>query len=173
MERVRSVERPFPVHEQAPQRSWLDRILPVWGIVSLILIIGLVGFNVLLWQRLNRLEVATSPGGMHAIPLSASQPGSRATGFVIIGADGMNGALVVDGLPPLAESQQYQLWLVRDGERTSGAIFSTDEEHYGGTRIKVDGSLFEYSSAGVTIEPAGGSPDPTGPQVLSGPLLLP
>jgi anti-sigma-K factor RskA len=110
---------------------------------------------------------------MRAIPLSTTDAASNATGFVLVGADGRNGAVVVDGLPPLSEGQQYQLWLIRDGERTSGAVFSTDEKSYGGTRIKVAGSLLEYSAVDVTIEPAGGSPEPTGSLVLGGPLFNP
>ena len=173
MERARPAHRETTSTPQASKRSWMERLLPLWGVVSVFLIIGLAAFNSMLWQRLNRLEFAISPGGMRAIPLHASQSGSPATGFVIIGANGMNGALIVDGLPALAENQQYQVWLIREGQRTSGAIFSTDEQSYGGTRIRVEGSLLQYSSVDVTIEPAGGSPQPTGPQVLGGSLFAP
>jgi anti-sigma-K factor RskA len=110
---------------------------------------------------------------MRAAPLSPADTDSSATGFVLISADGEDGALVVDGLPPLSEDQQYQLWLFRDGERISGAVFSTDENSYGGTRIRAPRSLLEYSSVGITIEPFGGSLQPTGPRVLAGPLLHP
>jgi anti-sigma-K factor RskA len=110
---------------------------------------------------------------MRAVPLSATTEGSTATGFVLISADGEDGALIVDGLPPLEEGKQYQLWLIRNGERTSGAVFSTDESNYGGTRIRAPLSLLEYSAVGVTIEPEGGSPQPTGTRVLGGPLLIP
>jgi anti-sigma-K factor RskA len=158
---------------QMPSRSWLERLLPAWSLASLFFILALTGFNLFLWQRLNHLEVATSPGGMRAVPLSASDPTSRATGYVLISADGDNGALIVDGLPSLDKSQQYQLWLIRDGKRTSGAVFSTDEKNYGGTRIRAPRSLLDYSSVGVTVEPAGGSPQPTGPKVLGGPLFNP
>ena len=172
-QRVQSV-RPQPhVPAQAARRAWLERLLPVWGLLSLGLIIALAAFNLSLWQRLNQLEFITAPGGMRAIPLSAANAASDATGFVIVSGDGDSGALIVDGLPPLGEDQQYQLWLIRAGERTSGAIFSTDEKNYGGTRIRVAGSLLEYSAVDVTIEPAGGSPQPTGAVVLGGPLFNP
>ena len=173
LERVRTA-RPRPnVVAEPTKRTWLERLLPVWGLASLCLIIVLAGFNLLLWQRLSQLELITAAGGMRAVPLSAPDTASRATGFVLISANGGNGALIVDGLPPLNESQQYQLWLIRDGQRTSGAIFSTDEENYGGTRIRAPGSLLEYSAVDVTIEPAGGSPGPTGIRVLGGPLFNP
>jgi anti-sigma-K factor RskA len=110
---------------------------------------------------------------MRAVPLSPPDSASHATGFVLISADGDDGALVVDGLPPLGESQQYQLWLIRDGQRTSGAVFSTDEKNYGGTRIRAPRPLTDYSAVGITIEPAGGSEQPTGTQVLAGSLQIP
>jgi anti-sigma-K factor RskA len=173
MQRVKTT-RPQPRRSvQSPARSWLDRILPAWSLASLFLIFVLGGFSLFLWQRVDRLEYATSPGGMRAVPLIASEPDSRATGYVLISADGDSGALIVDGLPPLGETQQYQLWLIRDEKRTSGAVFSTDEKNYGGTRIRAPRSLLDYSSVGITIEPTGGSPQPTGPKVLGGPLLKP
>jgi anti-sigma-K factor RskA len=150
-----------------------ERLLPLWGLVSLFLIFALTTFNILLWQRLNRLEILATPGGMRAFPLMAAGTASNATGFVIVGVDGRNGALVVDRLPPLDEGWQYQLWLIRDGRRTSGAVFSTDEESYGGTRINVSESLLEYSAVDITIEPVGGSLQPTGTKVLGGRLFIP
>lgn len=173
MKRVQAAQPQRQVSPAAPSRPLLERLLPVWGLASLILIVVLAGFNFSLWQRMDRLEVSTSPGGMRAVPLSPPETASMATGFVLISADGRNGALVVDGLPPLSEDQEYQLWLIKDGERTSGAVFTTDENHYGGTRIRAPFSLLEYSAVGITIEPAGGSPHPTGEQVLAGPLHNP
>lgn len=173
MQRVQTARPQRPVPVQHSQRPWLERLLPVWSLASLGLIIALAAFNLSLWQRLNQLEFLTAPGGMRAIPLSATVDAPGATGFVLVGADGMNGAVVVDGLPPLDENRQYQVWLVRDGKRTSGAIFSTDEENYAGMRIRIAGSLLEYSAVDVTIEPAGGSTQPTGAQVLGGQLFNP
>jgi anti-sigma-K factor RskA len=164
---------PERVRQQRPARPFWERLLPAWGLVSLFLIIALAGSGLILWQRVNHLEFMTAPGGMRAVPLTASDESSNATGFVLISADGDAGALVVDGLPPLGESQQYQVWLIRDGQRTSGAVFSTDEHSYGGTRIRAPGSLLEYSSVGITVEPTGGSPQPTGTDVLGGPLFNP
>ena len=131
MQRVHSVntgrlqerERVVP---QTPARPFWERLLPAWGLASLFLIVGLAASTLLLWQKVSQLEFATAPGGMRAVPLSATDSAPSATGFVLISADGEDGALVVDGLPPLGGSQEYQLWLIRDGQRTSGAVFSTD-----------------------------------------------
>lgn len=173
MQRVQG-SRPQPrLETTVPSRSWLERLLPAWGLASLVLIMALGAVSLSLWQRLDEVDSFTSPGGMRAIPLEPGDAAPQATGFVLVSADGQDGALVVDGLPPLDENHEYQLWLIRDGERTSGALFSTDENSYGGTRIRAPLSLLEYTSVGITIEPAGGSPQPTGERVLGGPLILP
>lgn len=172
MRRVQTARPSHDVPSLTPARPFWERLLPVWGAVSLLLIVALAGFNFILWQRVNQMEFSTA-AGMRAVPLSPADAASTATGFVLISADGDDGALVVDGLPPLGEQQQYQLWLIKDGQRTSGAVFSTDENSYGGTRIRAPLSLLEYSSVGITIEPFGGSPQPTGERVLGGPLLNP
>ena len=173
LQRVQTARSPQPISVPHSERSWLERLLPVWGLASFALIILLGVFNLSLWQRLNHLEFFTAPGGMRAVPLSSPEAAPGASGFVLISADGDEGALVVDGLPPLGESQQYQVWLLRDGQRTSGAVFSTDENSYGGTRIKVSGSLLEYSGVSITVEPFGGSSQPTGTNVLGGLLFNP
>ena len=173
MQRVRASQPQSRVPAQAPKRPWLERLLPVWGLASLCVILALAGVNLFLWQRLAQPESFLSPQGMRAVPLSSPNVSSKATGFVLISEDGDSGALVVDGLPPLANSQQYQVWLIRDGQKTSGAVFSTDERSYGGTRIRVPGSLLGYSSLSITVEPTGGSPQPTGDMVLGGPLHNP
>ncbi len=173
MKRVHAAQPHKDPAPPTPAKPLLERLLPAWGLASLLLIVALAGFNLFLWERMDQLEFNTSPGGMRAVPLSPPEAASAATGFVLISADGENGALVVDGLPPLGEDQEYQLWLIKNGERTSGAVFSTDENNYGGTRIRAPLSLLEYSAVGITVEPVGGSLHPTGPQVLAGPLMNP
>jgi anti-sigma-K factor RskA len=153
-------------------RPWLERLLPAWGLASLALIIALAGLNLVLWRQLEH-PALLSGDGMRAAPLRAPDAASKATGFVLVSEDGDSGALVVDGLPPLAQDRQYQVWLIRDGHRTSGAVFSTDEKSYATTRIWAPDSLLEYSAVDITVEPSGGSSQPTGAQVLAGPLFGP
>jgi anti-sigma-K factor RskA len=74
--------------------------------------------------------------------------------------------LVVDHLPPLDPAHQYQLWLIQDGQRTSGAVFSVNPEGYGSVWVSSPQPLANYSAFGVSIEPAGGSLAPTGARVL-------
>lgn len=139
---------------------------PVWAWVSAILVItlGLTTWN--LWRQVNETPAIELNDHMQAIPLLSTTNASQANGYILVSGDGQRGAVVVDDLPPLAVDRQYQLWLNRDGQRTSGAVFSVDDEGYGLSWISAPDSIFSYTDAGVSIEPAGGSPGPTGDKVL-------
>jgi anti-sigma-K factor RskA len=90
--------------------------------------------------------------------------------MLVISRDGEHGTLVVDKLPPLDEHQQYQLWLIDDGTRTSGGVFSVKEDGYASLWVGAPKALGSYKRFGITIEPEGGSPEPTGIRVLAGDL---
>ena len=74
--------------------------------------------------------------------------------------------MVVEGLPVLDEDHEYQLWLIRNGQRASGGVFSVDADGYGAMVVSSPEALSNYSAFGITVEPEGGSPGPTGDRVL-------
>ncbi len=126
--------------------------------------------NLLWWQQSNRHEPATAPESMQVVAMAGTEVAPDAEGTLVISGDGEYGTLVVDGLPALDQAHQYQLWLIRDGQRTSGGVFSVNEEGYGALLISSEAPLSSYPSFGITVEPAGGSPGPTGDKVLGGSL---
>ncbi len=169
--------------EPAPQPGWWQMLkkslslnAPAWGMVGLALVLLLGASNLFLWQRLDRVEMSYQQmadqylNTLRTVPLEGTEFTPDATGLLVISLDGEHGTLVVDRLPVLDETQQYQLWLTKDGERTSGGVFSVDEGGYGAKWIGSPEPLASYRSFGVTIEPAGGSPGPTGEKVLGGDL---
>ena len=149
-----------------PLADWMRRAMPAWGAVSVVLIVALSVSNLLLWQRATRSNVTPQPGAMRTMGIQGTDAAPDAIGTVVIDADGDHGALVVDGLPLLDVDHQYQVWLIKDGQQTSGGIFSVDEEGYGVHWLSAPQPLSSYDALGVTIEPAGGSPGPTGDKVL-------
>lgn len=149
------------------------RFLPVWSLASLIIILALVVGGLYMWQRINQLEQAARPGGMYSFALTGTETMPDAAGYLIVGADGVNGAVIVDKLPPLDENLEYQLWLIKNGDFTSGALLAVDEMGYGGRRVSAPENLLTYSAASMTVEPAGGSENPSGEIVLVGMLTNP
>lgn len=84
--------------------------------------------NVLLWQQINEPEPGPEPGRMMAVRLNSTSVIPDADGYITISADGLSEAMVLDQVPQLEEEEQeYQLWLVKDGERTSAVLLSVDE----------------------------------------------
>lgn len=158
---------------QTVQKRITPGWLTAWSLASLILIVALAVGSVFLWKRVNQLEQAYRPGGMFAFSLVGTEILPEAAGYLISGADGLNGAVVVDKLPLLDPGEEYQLWLIRDGEYTSGALIAVDDKGYGGRRVNAPDNLLTYSAASITIEPEGGSPNPTGKTVLVGTLKMP
>lgn len=169
MERIERLNQARP----QSQRRFPRRLMPIGTIVSLMLIATLAVSNLLLWQRLDQMEVLAGPLGMRAIALQNTDAAPTASGFVIVSADGQDGVLVVDELPELDAQHEYQLWLVRNGSNTSATVFSVDESGYRGMRIESPESLLLYSSVLVTVEPVGGSVEPRGEHVLAGSLFNP
>jgi anti-sigma-K factor RskA len=143
-------------------RNWFRG--SAWRPVLALIILALVASNILLWQ-------GTRSGGgnpsWRRVALTGSDAVPDARGIIYISPDGQNGTLIVNGLPALGEEQQYQLWLILDGQRDSGAVFSVNLDGYRGQQIEAPRPLRDYGAFGVTIEPAGGSPGPTGQRVLA------
>jgi anti-sigma-K factor RskA len=160
-----------------PHRSWWQRIVdlfqraaPAWGLASLALVVLLVLSNLWWWQRADREGPMVTPGGMQVVAMVGTDAAPAAVGTLVISGDGEYGTLVVDGLPALDPDHQYQLWLIRDGQRTSGGVFSVNPEGYGALWISSPEPLSSYPAFGITIEPEGGSSGPTGDKVLGGSL---
>jgi len=166
---MQSVQRRQQPPEPAPSASWLSRLFggkaPVWGLASLALVLMLGASNLFLWQRLNRLESANRDS-LRTVQLLGTEFTPDATGLLVMSVDGEHGTLVVDRLPVLDEAHQYQLWLTQDGVRDDGGVFSVDRYGYASYWVHTDKPLASYTSFGITIEPSGGSPAPTGDKVL-------
>jgi anti-sigma-K factor RskA len=92
----------------------------------------------------------------------------QAQGYLMVFDNENYGTLVVEDAPLLDAEHQYQLWLIRDGKRTSGGVFSVDQAGYGTLQVSANMPLESFPTFGVTIEPTGGSPGPTGKKVLGG-----
>jgi len=95
--------------------------------------------------------------------------GRAPSGMIVVSKNGEYGTLVVDNLKPVS-GREYQLWLIRNETRTSGAVFAVNQEGYASIGVNSPISLTSYSAFGITSEPVGGSASPTGTRVLAGTL---
>jgi anti-sigma-K factor RskA len=86
--------------------------------------------------------------------------------------DRQRNSAIINGyrLKPVPEGKAYQLWFIKDGKPVPSVTFKPEPSgHARVERVPVpsDGKV---SAAAITVEPAGGSPQPTSPILLLGPL---
>lgn len=138
------------------------------GLAILVILLLLIG-NVLLFFQVQDLRTIAYAKA-EIIQLEAAPEQATAGGILLIQNKGVNGILIVDGMQPLTDQQQYQLWLIRADERISGGVFSVNSVGYGYLSVENPRPLSEYDALGITVEPFGGSPGPTSPKVLGAEL---
>jgi len=164
--------RKIPAPTPAGPNFWaslLNRLRPspAFTVGAALMIVVLLASNVLLWKQVNDFS-AMQRHGYNSVLLTGTNKAPQASGMIVYTLDGKSGFLVVNGLKWLPTNQQYQLWLVKSGKRTSGGVFSVNPEGYQVLEVDSGQLLTGYDSFGITIEPAGGSPGPTGDKVLGG-----
>jgi anti-sigma-K factor RskA len=99
-----------------------------------------------------------------AIPINAE----NISGTLLLAQEQNVAVIITWNLPVLKPDQTYQIWLIDpQGKRTSGGIFNAQPDlPYATATVASPGSLANYNGIGVTIEPAGGSPQPTGQRIF-------
>ena len=120
-----------------------------------------------LLQQIKTNQFALS---MLAYPSTQAFPisGNDLSGSVLLDRDRNTVALVMWHLPELGDNQTYQAWLIEpDGHRVSAGIFQpTNTSAYTTQPIYAKQDISNFAGVGVTIEPAGGSDQPTGPRLF-------
>ena len=153
---------------QPTSRGWAQRMLAPAAAVLAIVVVGMSIVVGNLNQRIGELEVA---GGNLSQVVAASDVESwqvetdgGSTATVYYSATRGEGFLVAEDMPAAPEGQAYELWLIAGDEFTPAGLFdATDEGH---VRHGVTGNLSGVEALGVTVEPAGGSPQPTSDPVM-------
>ncbi|MDO9302169.1 MAG: anti-sigma factor [Anaerolineales bacterium] len=109
------------------------------------------------------LAMIASPG-TYTLPVSNSD----VTGSLVVNSGNNSAILILSNLPELKEGETYQMWFIEpDNGRVSAGLIDVNRD--GSITIaSLDSrdSLQAYTGIGVTVEPVGGSDQPTGPKVF-------
>lgn len=148
-----------------PARGWSWPRLPSWrwlrpspysfAAVLAIAVVALLAWNVLLQ--------ISQDGDQETFVRTLADGGVASGRIVYIQEEGV-ALLTVEGLAPLPAEKTYQVWAISDGGATGIGLFNASANGEATAVMEVDLSGVEVVA--ITIEPAGGSPQPTTEPVL-------
>ena len=162
---TRIAETPKPKARSMP--SFFQWFSPALAMASLVVIISLTAVNIMQWKQNKSITIQLS-APLKIFKMKGTQLAPHADGTFVIGQDNLHGVLVASDLPKISENKQFQLWLIKNGEKTNGGVFSTTPLGYAVMKVSSPDPLPEYQTFIVTTEPFGGSPFPSGPEMMVG-----
>ena len=166
---VSSDARPQRARAAMPWMPWLS------GAVALASVAVAVFFG--LAQSHTQDELNQARAENQAINAVLSAPGVRVlsqvstsggTATVVLAAERHELAVVTTGLPALPSGKVYQLWLIGKPTITSAGLLPPAKD--GQTPAVLATGVVKGDTLGLTVEPAGGSAQPTTKPILALPL---
>ncbi|MGZ8801568.1 MAG: anti-sigma factor [Mycobacterium sp.] len=155
-----------PIRPAQPKpRQWSRAVLAAAATIAIGL--GAVGVGL----ALRPAQTPSAAEQVFAAPdvrtVSGEIPGGG-TATVVFSRERDSGVLVMNNVPPPQPGTVYQMWLVdADGPHSAGTM---DAEAVAPSTTAVIPDLGSSSTLEFTVEPAGGSPEPTSPAFAELPL---
>jgi anti-sigma-K factor RskA len=173
-----SLQEHLPSAQKAPhaRRTWSFGQL-AFG-MAVILLLGLNIFSILQIQSLQRQQAQLARqfqaeqtalammtySDTKTIPIDAQGVG----GTVLVNKEHNIAVLIIWNLPPIPDNQTYQAWLIDSkGNRTSAGWFRLETgQPFTSQTVSSKQGLSNFTGVGITVEPAGGSSQPTGQRIF-------
>jgi anti-sigma-K factor RskA len=184
-ERSQQPQREKPVtpsmHPDRPWYLYASIIIGILLIIALIIFVNqLVATTGLQEKKISELQSELQQGRdavgilqadrVELLPLTSAVPGGAMYGKILLDTAKRNAFLQTANLPVEPEGKQYQLWFVKDKKHFSVGLFDVVAEK-SNTMITLSlpvGDTKEIEGFSITVEPKGGSSQPTGAIQLSG-----
>jgi anti-sigma-K factor RskA len=152
-------------HERERRSSrWLSVAAAVLAVVAA----GAVWRTVALSAQVDSITAsAADVSAVITAPDATTVTGGVSTGgraAVVTSKQRGQAVLVADGLTPAPDGMTYQIWFLDSSGAATSAGFVPAGEH---SAVLLQGSPANASAVGVTLEPAGGSAQPTTKPVLA------
>jgi anti-sigma-K factor RskA len=106
----------------------------------------------------NRSDVIT-------VSLKGTDVQPQAHGQLIADPKEQSAVLVITGLPPLEPGKTYQVWLIGNAPVSAG-LLTVDENGQSVLIVTSEAPIGSFNSLGISVEPEGGSQQPTGEIVV-------
>lgn len=163
--------------QEAPRRrdGTSDAARPWWGrlgaiAAAAVLVVG-TGVGLLVADYRDRIDVLEQEQARYAELMAAPDAqwvehhgDDGSLGRVVLSASRGEALLMVDGMDPAPHEHTYELWLIGASGAVPAGLFDVDDTGRVTHLLSAD---FEGTEAiGVTVEPEGGSPQPTTDPVM-------
>lgn len=112
--------------------------------------------------ELARINQALRSPNSRVIELAGQEVAPSATANIFWDTSS-NQWVVAANLPPAPEGKVYQLWFVTAEAKISAGLIKTDNKGHAFTVLEVPKDLANLAAAAITLEPVGGSAQPTMP----------
>jgi anti-sigma-K factor RskA len=158
-------ERPVPTEVGADARPdrWYQRLLAPAAAVLAIAVIGMTAIIANMNSRISTMEAQTARVADVVAAADATMiemPGVEGASARLVWSQARGeGVFLADGLPEAPGDRIYELWLIDENGPKPAGLFDADE--HGRVTHVLTGDLTEVQAIGVTVEPPGGSPQPT------------
>lgn len=111
-------------------------------------------------------------GSTRAYTVIGTTTAPSASGTIVYSSEQYQAIMTVTGLPQRisvvgAPQPVYEVWLVRANGSAEGVGFLEQTPATRTWSTVIDADISRFVAVAATVEPAGGSPEPTGPQLLS------
>lgn len=103
---------------------------------------------------------------LQQVQLAALPPAPTANGRMFLDPGSGEALFSARGLPLLPRDRTYQLWFITGGKPVSAGVFDVGPQGDGRVLVDAVPSGAPIDAWAVTVEPAGGVPQPTGEMVL-------
>ena len=158
------------------QMKWSLNRMAVVAVFVLLIGVNIISVYEIYSLKQEQTELDGQYGSQQSAIAMLAYPSTQTIGFE---QAGISGSLLVDkkrdllavfawNVPPAPTGKIYQMWLIDPKQdRTSGGFLIPEaRQPFVMTVIKPPQPLTGFVGLGVTLEPLGGSPKPTGPKVL-------
>lgn len=113
-------------------------------------------------QQLSQQPVAETV----TISLKGTDVQPQAQGQLIADPNKNSAVLVIAGLDQLEPGKTYQVWLIDGGGPKSAGLLSIDSQGQAVLIVTAELTIGEFNALGISVEPEGGSQQPTGDIVV-------
>lgn len=163
---LRDIRDELPVHARQPAPSLWERMRGLLttprlaAAASVLAVSGLLAWNITLQREMDSLSGTLAERQTHV--MQASAPAGNAQAQVVELGDG-RAMLIAENLPDISEEETYETWIIHGETPRPAGTFRPSE---GSAAASIQGHTEGADAIAVTVEPAGGSPTPTGEIML-------